>query len=164
MHFHGAPKSKAAKPPSPKDIIRERYEDGRNLDLEKLFHDIFFSALANRLAGSECPLNIVKLLEGGSPWIFAAIKALRDAANKIADGTYQLSFTTPFFAARGIESVSGARPTEAASMQYQALKHALRKIAALPEKPDRKSCTAQPGGTYVGAIIGPLDRRSLDRR
>ena len=130
-YFHkSSARIRLAIPDIPGDIVREHYDYGRNDDLESFYEDIFFHALAVQLAGQkESSLIPIGNQSEDSRFINKAARLLEKTASQIAKGESQLVFATPYYAARQIEAVDVARPSDAEISQYRAFTHALRRIA-----------------------------------
>jgi len=109
--------------PDPSGPIRKDYEYGRNADVEEYFVSVFFTSLANSLNGYE--------FGGTAPegWSGTAFQCLTNLAKDIAAGRAQLSFATPYYAARDIEPVRRDSLTDPEGTQYFSFVHALREIA-----------------------------------
>lgn len=123
-HFHkSTDKPRRASLPDPAASIRKKHEYGRNPITENYFVSVFFTALANSLHGYD--------IDGEVPdgWAGEAFQNLTDLATDIATGRAQLSFASPYYAARQIEPVRGDRVTNAEGTQYASFVHALREIA-----------------------------------
>ncbi|WP_404934600.1 hypothetical protein [Nitratireductor sp. L15S-10] len=123
-HFHkSTANQRQASLPDSTGPIRKDYEYGRNLDVEDYFVSVFFTSLANSLYGYE--------IGGAAPvgWSATAFQCLTKLAKDIAMGRAQLSFATPYYAARNIEPVRPDRLTDPEGTQYSSFVHALREIA-----------------------------------
>lgn len=131
LHYHTAStKTPVIVPEIPQDIVRDNYSYGRNNDLEAFFQDIFFYALAVALKGQKKRSLIpVSMREKKSGWIYCAANMLEETARMISNGTAQLAFSTPYYAAREIEPVTRVNSFDASYKQCSAFKHALRQIA-----------------------------------
>jgi hypothetical protein len=117
--------------PAPKNIVRERYEIGVDVELRDFFSDVFFSALAVALAA-----------EGNYEFIYpglgrenldivtTAVECLQETARKIAVGTWKPAFSAPFRGAAGLERIElGRSPTDREAAQYRSFAAALQMIA-----------------------------------
>jgi hypothetical protein len=111
-------------------LQRERYEYGPNAALEEFFHGAFFAALAtSKAATGEFSFVLPGVDEAQLGWARSAVKALRDLARDMAEGTVAANFSSVFQRAENVTAVVGRRTTEADSAQYWSFKSALRNIA-----------------------------------
>lgn len=123
-YFHKSTgKQRHASLPDPSASIRKEHEYGRNPDAENYFVSVFFNALANCVHGHE--------VGGTAPdgWAGEAFQNLTNLAKDIATGRAQLSFASPYYAARRIDPVRSDRVTDPEGTQYFSFVHALREIA-----------------------------------
>lgn len=123
-HFHKVTDEKCyASLPDPSASIRQKHEYGRNAVAENYFVSLFFAALANCLNGHE--------VGGTAPdgWAGKVFQNLTFLAKDIAAGRAELSFASPYYAARDIDPVENDRVTDPESTQYFSFVHALREIA-----------------------------------
>lgn len=111
-------------------LARERYEYGRNTELEQFFHGAFFSALASfKAAPGDCSFVIPGVSLQSLGWLKGALETLFETAKRIAAGSLPASFATVYDQMQKVEPVAGRHPTESDSVQYWSLKAALRQIA-----------------------------------
>ncbi|WP_193369333.1 hypothetical protein [Pelagibius marinus] len=130
LHYHKAGvQPPLAIPQAPDSLLKENYSYGRNIALEKFFHDAFFTALAKALTGTAAS-SLLPVNSSGEPrWIDAAVDTLEQCARNVAAGGAQLSFSAPYFATEEMPPVIGERPSSTKATQYHAFTQALRHIA-----------------------------------
>ena len=113
----------------PQLLAKERYEYAPNVDLEKFFHGLFFSAIASfKFAAGPSSFVLPGVNVGTLGWVKSAIDTLVETAQSIASGAILPSFEAIYDAMATVEPVSGRRTTELDSAQYWSFKAALRQI------------------------------------
>ena len=112
------------------NAIRDQYDYGRILELERLFHSVFFSGLSYWLRPHGEFAEVLPGIElSNSLWVTKCINSLMDAA-KIVGETRDLSFEAVFEQTKLLEDVdTGLGNSTPEASQYRSLRFALLDIA-----------------------------------
>jgi hypothetical protein len=116
---------------SPK-AIRESYDYGPNIEIDRFFHAFFFSSLEAALhAEGDFSPALVGIDRSKLGWMSDAIQHLWKSALDIAKQPSEINFGGIFLGLANLEPINTPhRPSEAPGAQYRGLRSAARQIAA----------------------------------
>jgi NACHT domain len=112
--------------------VRDDYEYGPNIDVEKFFYAFFFSSLEIAFhAIGDCSPALVGIDQSKLGWMAEAIRHLWKTAFELAKQPSQISYGSIFLGLADLEPVNNLhRPSEAPTAQYRGFRNAVRQIAS----------------------------------
>jgi len=114
------------------DAVRDNYDYGPNVAVNKFFHSFFFASLDTALTAiGECSPALIGIDRKKLGWMSDAIEVLWDAAFDLAKRPSKIDFGSIFLCLADLAPIDKPyRPSEAGPAQYRGFRSAVRRIAA----------------------------------